>query len=143
MMPTKKATVLGVSIWVMSLANCLEPIAAHAAEPTQVVKITASRYHFTPDRIVLKKGQNVTLELTSSDRTHGFLLRPLGIDTDIPPGKMTDITIRPERAGTYTTICDHYCGLGHNGMKMTIVVEEESATASSAAMMAASDRRAK
>lgn len=94
------------------------------------MKITASRYHFTPDRIVLKKGGNVTLELTSADRTHGFLVKPLGIDTDIPPGKTTDITIRPEKAGTYTTICDHYCGLGHNGMKMTIVVEEESAMAS-------------
>ena len=60
---------------------------------------------------------------SSADRTHGFMVKPLGIDTDIDPGKTTAIAIRPEKAGTYTAICDHYCGLGHNSMKMTIVVQ--------------------
>ncbi len=96
---------------------------------TPAIKITASRYHFTPDRIVLEKGRPVTLELTSSDRTHGFMVKPLGIDTDIEPGKTTAITIRPDKAGSYTTICDHYCGLGHTFMKMTIVVEDGAAAA--------------
>jgi cytochrome c oxidase subunit II len=89
----------------------------------EIVKITASKFHFTPDRITLAKGQPVTLQLTSADRTHGFMVKPLGIDTDIEPDKTTAITIKPEKAGTYTTICDHYCGLGHNSMKMTIVVQ--------------------
>ncbi|HVA40496.1 MAG TPA: hypothetical protein VNF49_07510 [Candidatus Binataceae bacterium] len=26
-------------------------------------------------------------------------------------------------AGTHPTICDHYCGLGHNSMKTTIMVQ--------------------
>jgi len=96
---------------------------ARADVGPSVVKITASKFHFTPDQIVIKKGQPVTMQLTSADRTHGFMVKPLGIDTDIEPGKTTAIAIRPEKAGTYTTICDHYCGLGHNSMKMTIVVQ--------------------
>jgi heme/copper-type cytochrome/quinol oxidase subunit 2 len=31
--------------------------------------------------------------------------------------------VTPKVAGRYTTICDHFCGAGHGGMKMTIIVE--------------------
>ncbi len=88
-----------------------------------VIAITAKKYEFAPAMIALKRGEPVTLEFTSQDRAHGFLVKPLGIDMDIAPGKATDVAIKPEAAGTYTAICDHYCGLGHGRMKMTIVVE--------------------
>ena len=42
---------------------------------------------------------------------------------DIIAGKTTEVTITPKLAGRYTTICDHFCGVGHGNMKMTIVVE--------------------
>ncbi len=81
------------------------------------------RFQFSPNRITLKKGQPVTLQLTSADVTHGFLLRALKIDTDIPPGKTTEITVTPQVAGTFKAICHHYCGLGHGNVKMTVVVQ--------------------
>jgi cytochrome c oxidase subunit 2 len=61
--------------------------------------------------------------LTSTDRIHGFLIRALKIDTDIVPGKAKDMTVTPQVAGTFKAICDHYCGVGHGNMKMTVVVE--------------------
>ncbi len=100
----------------------LTATAARAGAP-QVVQISARRYRFEPSSITLRRGQAVKLVLSSKDRVHGFMNRPLGIDTDIPPGKPTEITITPQAAGTFRAICDHYCGLGHNGMKMTIVVQ--------------------
>ncbi len=96
---------------------------AHADTGPQVIKIVAGKFHFTPDHITLEKGQPVTLRLTSSDETHGFMLRALKIDTDIKPGKITEITVTPTSTGTFKAICDHYCGLGHGNMKMTVVVE--------------------
>jgi cytochrome c oxidase subunit 2 len=123
MTPIRKLAAVSILGLATGLLTHGTPAPARAAEPAPLVKITAARFHFTPDRIVLAKGRPVTLQLTSADRTHGFMVKPLGIDTDIAPGKTTAITIRPERAGTYTTICDHYCGLGHGGMKMTIVVQ--------------------
>jgi cytochrome c oxidase subunit II len=123
MMLTKKLAVLGLSALMTGLVTYAAPVRSRAADNVEIVKITASKFHFTPDRITLAKGQPVTLQLTSADRTHGFMVKPLGIDTDIEPGKTTAITIKPEKAGTYTTICDHYCGLGHNSMKMKIVVQ--------------------
>lgn len=109
-----------------------------AEENPQVVKITASKFHFTPDHITLVKGQPVTLQLTSTDSTHGFLLRALKIDTDIKPGLVIEKTVTPMTAGTFKVICDHYCGLGHSGMKMTVVVQDAAAKASSEHLLTAS-----
>jgi cytochrome c oxidase subunit II len=109
------------------------------AESAQVVKITASKFHFTPDHITLVKGRPVTLQLTSTDATHGFLIRPLRIDTDIKPGIVTEKTVTPATTGTFKAICDHYCGLGHSGMKMTVVVEEATAKSSAEKVVSASD----
>jgi len=54
---------------------------------------------------------------------HGFFMQKLKIDAEVSPGKTTHVTITPEVAGTYTTICDHFCGADHGNMKMTIVVQ--------------------
>jgi cytochrome c oxidase subunit II len=94
------------------------------ADEIPVVEITAKRFAFTPDKITLKKGQTVKLRLHSEDVTHGFFLRPLKLDEEIPAGGTTDVTITPDTPGTYTTICDHFCGANHGNMMMTIVVEE-------------------
>jgi heme/copper-type cytochrome/quinol oxidase subunit 2 len=109
--------------FVVGAAACA--IAVHAAnEPApQVIKINASKFHFEPDHITLHQGQPVTLELTSSDATHGFMIRTLKIDTDIKPGKVTDVTVTPATAGNFVAICDHYCGVGHGMMKLKVEVE--------------------
>lgn len=89
----------------------------------RVIEITAKRFGFTPDKITLKAGEPVKLVLHSGDVTHGFFMRKLKIDETIEPGKNTEITLTPDTPGTYTTICDHFCGVNHGNMNMTIVVE--------------------
>ena len=73
----------------------------------------------------MHKGQPVTLELTSADATHGFYPSSARskIDTDIKPGKVTDVTVTPATAGNFVAICDHYCGIGHGMMKLKVEVE--------------------
>ena len=93
------------------------------ADDTPVVDITAKRFAFSPDKVTLKKGQTVKLRLHSEDVTHGFFLRPLKLDEEIPAGKTVEVTVTPQVAGTFTTICDHFCGVNHGNMNMTIVVE--------------------
>ena len=96
---------------------------AHAAEEPRVIAITAKRFEFSPKEITLRLGETVKLQLTTEDVTHGLFAKPLGIDAVIAPGKTTEVVVTPKVAGRYTTICDHFCGAGHGGMKMTIVVE--------------------
>lgn len=90
----------------------------------RVIKITAKRFEFVPSHITLKKGEPVTIEVTSEDVTHGFFLRPLKVDEDLAPGQTKDITVTPQAAGKYTVICDHFCGVNHGNMHMTIEVLE-------------------
>jgi cytochrome c oxidase subunit II len=97
---------------------------ANAAVPPKVIEITAKKYDFSPSQITLTRGQPVILKLLSADRVHGFMSRPLKIDTDITPGRATDVAITPATAGNFTVICDHYCGTGHGNMKMKIAVVE-------------------
>ena len=123
------------------LAACGKSAPPPAVTNSHVVTITASRFHFTPDHITLIKGQPVTLQLASTDTTHGFMIRALNIDTDVRPGKPVDITVTPGTTGTFKAICDHYCGIGHGGMKMTVVVEESTARSAAAMIASASNAR--
>jgi cytochrome c oxidase subunit 2 len=93
------------------------------ADDVPVVEITAKRFAFSPDKITLKKGQTVKIRLHSEDVTHGFFLRALKLDEEIPAGQTAEVTVTPEAPGTFTTICDHFCGANHGNMNMTIVVE--------------------
>lgn len=125
----------------MTRTNCLRTIFAAAlpvtlaaflaaslarraqADDVPVIEIVAKRFSFSPDKIILKKGQTVKLRLRSEDVTHGFFLRPLKLDEEIPAGQTADVIVTPQTAGTFTTICDHFCGANHGNMNMTIVVE--------------------
>jgi cytochrome c oxidase subunit 2 len=114
--PTRRAASLALA----TLFTLVSP--ARGAEP-RVVEITAKRFEFTPALVTLKKGEPVTLRLKSLDVTHGFFQKALGIDLEIEPGKVTEMTFTPQAEGRYLTICDHFCGSGHGNMKLTIVVE--------------------
>jgi cytochrome c oxidase subunit II len=97
---------------------------ANAAAEPRVIEIKAKKFAFSPSDITLKKGEPVILRLSTEDRTHGFLLKPLKIDTDITPAKVTDIAVTPTASGQYLVICDHYCGTGHGNMHMKVTVVE-------------------
>ena len=106
----------------LSIAAIPSPRVSADASP-RVIEIKAKKFEFSPNQLTLKKGETVTLHLVSEDRVHGFFQRALGIDTDIDPAKVNEVTIIPTQPGTYPVICDHYCGYGHGNMNMTIKVE--------------------
>jgi len=113
---------LSLSVLLLVLAGLRH--AARADEAAKVIDITAKRFEFIPAEITLKKGEAVTLRLTSQDVTHGFFVRPLKIDSDIEAGKTTEVRVTPETTGKFVTICDHFCGVNHGAMHMTINVVE-------------------
>jgi cytochrome c oxidase subunit 2 len=91
----------------------------------QVIKITAKKFEYSPNKIRIKRGVPVILEFTSLDRVHGFTVPGLGgIHATIEPGKVTRVRILATKSGTYEFYCDIFCGDGHEDMTGTIVVEE-------------------
>ncbi|PYQ44224.1 MAG: cytochrome C oxidase subunit II [Acidobacteria bacterium] len=119
---TFRVAAAGLALVASLLAVASPP--ARAQDEPRVIVITAKRFEFSPNQITLAKGETVKLQIKSEDVTHGLFVRPLGIDAEIAPGRVTELTLTPETAGTYRAICDHFCGAGHGGMKMTIVVRE-------------------
>ena len=94
-----------------------------AGGEARVIPIHAKRFEFEPKEVHMARGESVVFEVSSEDVTHGFFSRPLHFDEDIAPGKTVRVPVTAPASGSYTVICDHYCGSGHGGMKMTIVVE--------------------
>jgi len=72
----------------------------------------------------LEKGQSYRLHLSSLDWLHGFSLQPTNINIQIHPGLEQVITLTPTEAGTFTVVCNEFCGLGHHTMVGRIHVVE-------------------
>jgi cytochrome c oxidase subunit 2 len=118
----KKSSII-VAAAIAASAFFLSGSRARAQGEPKVVTVTAKRFEFLPHEVKLKKGETVTLHVTSEDVEHGFFNRKLKIDTDVPAGQSADITITPDQEGKFVVICDHFCGSGHGNMHLTVEVE--------------------
>jgi len=72
----------------------------------------------------VKKGIPVMLELISADRHHGFKLSAFQLRADVTPGSVEKVRFVPDRTGTFTFLCDVFCGDGHENMSGTLTVIE-------------------
>ena len=105
---------------VLALAAVLVPVPA-SAHPT--IDIAVANWKFTPATITVPVGEPTTLRLTSTSGVHGIQSDDLGIPmTNIPNGKLVEVTFTPKKAGTYVLHCMIFCGPGHADMKLTVVV---------------------
>jgi len=87
------------------------------------IHLQARKFAFTPEEVRVRKGEAVTLILTSIDFVHGFALPDFGLRRDIVPGHPVELTIVPDRAGRFHMLCDNFCGEGHDRMSGWFVVE--------------------
>jgi len=92
-----------------------------AAQP-HVIRIVAKRFVFTPQQVKLKRGEPVVFELTTQDVFMGMNIPDFGVRSDIVPGKTMKLAFTPDKAGTFTFLCDVFCGDGHESMSGTLVV---------------------
>ena len=98
-------------------------IAAQAAPPyARIIKMSARRFTYTPDRLTLRKGVPVVLELRTEDVLMGFNLPDFNVRGDIVPGKVTRVRFVPDKTGTFVFLCDIFCGSGHEQMHGTLTV---------------------
>jgi cytochrome c oxidase subunit II len=91
------------------------------AQP-RVIKLVARKFVFRPEEIHLKKGEAVTLELTSADVVMGFNAPDFKVRSDIIPGMVQKLTFTPDKAGTFPFLCDVFCGDGHESMSGKLIV---------------------
>ena len=71
----------------------------------------------------LEAGKSYRLHLVSMDWLHGFSLQPENINIQVHPGYDHVLTITPTRPGTYSIICNEYCGVNHHTMSSRLYVK--------------------
>jgi cytochrome c oxidase subunit 2 len=69
----------------------------------------------------------VRLTLRALDVIHSFWVPEFSQKQDAVPGITTQLTITPNKVGTYPLICTELCGLGHAAMRSTVMVMSQQA----------------
>ena len=99
-----------------------------AAQSTRAIDVTLSRYAFAPDRIEVRLGERVRLNVASIDGPHGFQVKALALNALIPEGKTVTVELTPKEAGTFEIKCSEYCGRGHGRMRARLIVTPRDVT---------------
>ena len=129
-----------VSLVIVAVCAAL-PVAwsrATADPTTRRFHITARQYAFEPSRIVVNKGDEIRIRLSSLDVVHGFYLEGHDLDARIEPGLaqfqvrhpsqggdfelVDEVVITADRPGKYRYRCSHTCGTLHPFMLGEMVV---------------------
>jgi len=91
--------------------------------PGSDIYIVARLWEWWPI-LELEKNQSYRLHLSSMDWQHGFSLQPTNINVQVHPNYELVLTIAPNEAGTFSIVCNEYCGIGHHTMLGRIYVVE-------------------
>ncbi len=111
-------------------------IAAAQAAPVQI-KVTGQQWWWeveysdpgrpgsfkTANELRLPVGQPAHIELVAEDVIHSLWIPNLAGKQDLIPGRPTDLSVRPDRAGRYRAQCAEFCGLQHAHMALDVIVE--------------------
>lgn len=87
------------------------------------VYLSGSLWQWRP-MLELEKNKSYRLHISSYDWMHGFSLQPENINVQVLPGYELVMTVTPNKAGTYTVMCNEFCGIGHHTMTGRIYVKE-------------------
>ena len=86
------------------------------------ITVGATSFAFTPNRITLKAGENVTIVLKSMDAAHDFMVQGQGHVVGANAGKQAKGGLMIAKAGTYKFWCS-VAGHRTAGMEGTLIVE--------------------
>ena len=80
-------------------------VAAAAPARGARVEVKASTRGFEPSQLTLRRGESVTIALSSADSEHCFAIDALRIEKRIVPGRTTTFDLAPDRAGVFPFYC--------------------------------------
>ncbi len=106
--------------------------------PVKVVHVLAKQFAFIlsenaidPEKpvgqtIELPENELVEFRVTSSDVNHGFAIydesNTLIAQTQAMPGYVNRLRYKFDKPGTYNIFCLEYCGMAHQGMRSSFIV---------------------
>ena len=123
---TTRTPITRRSLIAYASATLLAGISAFAiAKPRErVVKLVAKKFVWIPQKIKVKKGEALVLHITAPEVPMGINIPDFDRRADIVPGKVTMVKFTPDKVGSFTFVCDVFCGDGHEDMQGTLTVTE-------------------
>lgn len=112
-----------LSFAVVGVGIAFLPFPFSAPQPTKrTIRIEASQYAFNPGQVHVNPGDQVTLELISTDVVHGLYLDTYGLSLQADPGQTARLVFTADRPGTFRMRCNVTCGAMHPFMIGKLVV---------------------
>ena len=118
---------IGLTFLAAASARTVTQVAKDAVTPMRgkhEIQVTLRKYEFSPGSLRVRKGEQVKLIMAAADHDHGFKLDEFNINQKIPKGITVVVGFTADKAGTFQFRCSSVCGLGHRGMKGTLLIEE-------------------
>jgi len=122
-----KMMLIGLAILSAAPVRTVAQVAKDVGTGVQAVReiqVTLRKYEFSPSSLRVRKGERVKLVMAAADHDHGFKLDDFDINQKILKGTTVVVEFTADKAGTFQFRCSNVCGIGHRGMKGTLVVEE-------------------
>lgn len=103
------------------------------ADGKYIINIVASAFHYDLGKdengnnnttLRVPKGSTVLFQVTTKDVVHGFQVAGTNVNMMVEPGHISRFEAVMKKAGTYTIVCNEYCGIGHHQMFGTVEVYE-------------------
>ena len=103
---------ISLSVFIIAgLLVAFTPLPITRDEPTtRIFHVDASSFAFNPAEIKVNPGDQVTIELTSSDVVHGLYLDGYNLQISADPGQTTELTFIANQAGSFRFRCSVTCG---------------------------------
>lgn len=107
--------------------GCIPPAKTTAAlgmsEPVTEYRVEAKQFSFTPDVIRVAAGSKVRLIVTSVDVDHRLSINGLNPEREDVQGRVQTIEFTAWPKGTYSFDCEVSCGMPHDQMNGSLIVE--------------------
>jgi heme/copper-type cytochrome/quinol oxidase subunit 2 len=96
------------------------------AEHGKPIHVMANQYTFRPNIIRLAAGEEYDLQMLSMDVVHAISVQMghTSYNAVVMPGIVTALKLKPIQPGKYLVLCNEYCGIGHDYMYFSVIVEE-------------------
>lgn len=79
----------------------------------------------SPNKLVLPKGREIRVILSSSDVLHSFYIPAFRVKQDAVPSMYTTLWFEPVKVERTVLMCTEYCGKDHSSMLADVVIMEQ------------------
>jgi heme/copper-type cytochrome/quinol oxidase subunit 2 len=97
-----------------------------ARPQTREIRLEASRFSYSPERMTVNKGDHVILTFAPQDVTHGIYIDDYGLQAEAAPGKTAVLDFVADKPGTFRVRCSINCGELHPFMIGLLAVQPNS-----------------